>query len=241
METWNKNAPPIFVALDVDTEEEALSLAGMTSGFVGGYKVGPRLCMKYGEPLIKKLAALGSVFIDNKYFDIPNTMESAVRATFNSGASFATVHAQSGREALKRMAELEAELNKERFFKILSVTVLTSFSKDTLPGTVKEVSLKDQVRLLAQESVDAGLSGLVCSAHEVEDLRAMFPDCFLVTPGIRFPDEDNADQKRVMGPREAIACGSSALVVGRPICASSNPLTAAQKFYYELMATDVSE
>ncbi|MCB0386025.1 MAG: orotidine 5'-phosphate decarboxylase, partial [Bdellovibrionales bacterium] len=89
---------PIFVALDVDDEIRAMEIAEQVEPYVGGFKVGPRLCLKYGSALVSRLATLGHVFVDNKYFDIPNTMEHAIRATFDSGATFATVHAQAGSE-----------------------------------------------------------------------------------------------------------------------------------------------
>ncbi|MGE0529168.1 MAG: orotidine 5'-phosphate decarboxylase / HUMPS family protein, partial [Bdellovibrionales bacterium] len=128
---------PVFVALDVDSPERALALAGQTRAFVGGFKVGPRLCIRYGEPLLKSLSRHGALFIDNKYFDIPSTMEAAVRASFDMGASFCTVHALSGSEALSRMAKVEEELCRIRPFRILAVTILTSFRQETLPSILQ--------------------------------------------------------------------------------------------------------
>src|SRR6266566_5292494 len=103
-------ANPIFVALDVDTPERALELVKETRAFVGGFKVGPRLSLRYGESLLKEISRHGHLFIDNKYFDIPSTMEAAVRASFDVGASYCTIHAQSGVEALTRLALVEKDL-----------------------------------------------------------------------------------------------------------------------------------
>lgn len=217
---------PIFVALDMDDATEAIGLAMQLSGKVG-FKLGPRLLVKHGQQLIHQVAEHGPVFVDNKYFDIPNTMESAVRATWEAGASYCTIHAQSGPEALQRMAKLEDELNCRRFFKILSVTVLTSFSKETLPSTVIDVSIEEQVQMLAKETFEAGLTGLVCSPFEVEQMKSHFPNGFFVTPGVRLEAVASDDQKRVMTPEQAIAKGASALVVGRPIVQAQNPLAAA--------------
>lgn len=229
--------PPIFVALDVDNDQQALSLAERVGPYVGGFKVGPRLCMRYGAGLVKSLSAHASVFVDNKYFDIPSTMESAVRASFASGASFTTIHAQSGPEALRRLAQVEAELNQERPFHLLAVTILTSFTQETLPPNSQAQPIDQQVRDLAQMTLDSGVKGLVCSAHEVEALRKAHPEACLVTPGIRLPENEAGDQKRVMGPKEAMALGASALVVGRPICQADDPIKAAQRFQQELAKT----
>ena len=225
---------PIFVALDVDTAEQAIELVKETRAFVGGFKVGPRLSLRYGEPLLKEISRHGSMFIDNKYFDIPNTMESAVRASFEVGASFCTIHAQSGPDAMARLAEVERELNRQRPFKILAVTILTSFKQDTLSPVSRAMPIAEQATVLTQSVMDSGLSGIVCSPDEVENLRAKFPGAFLVTPGVRLANEDRGDQKRVADPVTALRRGASALVVGRPICESLEPALAAKMYYEEI-------
>lgn len=223
---------PIFVALDVDSADTAMELIRQTRAFVGGFKVGPRLALRYGEPFLKQVARHGSMFIDNKYFDIPNTMETAVRASFDVGAAFCTVHAQAGSEALKRLADVEADLCQRRPFRILAVTVLTSFKQETLPPNVNKIPIAEQTVTLAKLAIESGLSGLVCSPDEVESLRKLFPQAFLVTPGVRLSHDDKGDQSRVSDPCTALKRGSSALVVGRPICDSLEPAKAA-KWYYE--------
>ncbi|MCM2282233.1 MAG: orotidine-5'-phosphate decarboxylase [Bdellovibrionaceae bacterium] len=225
---------PIIVALDVDSLARCRELAGVLAGKVGAFKVGPRLCVRYGADLVRELAAHAPVFVDNKYLDIPNTMESAIRATFEAGATFATVHAWAGPEALKRLAAVEAELSAQRPFQILVVTVLTSYSADTLPPHVRAVPISTQVRELADMSVSCGLQGLVCSPEEVADLRRSHPSAFLVTPGIRLPSDDKGDQKRIMGPREARELGASALVIGRPIVDAQEPVAAVERVLADL-------
>ena len=222
---------PIFVALDVDDDQRALDIAKQVEPFVGGFKLGPRLCMKYGAALVTQLAELGHVFVDNKYFDIPNTMEHAIRSTFAAGATFATVHAQAGSEALTRLAQVERELNKERPFRTLVVTVLTSFDQEGLPANSNHQPIADQVQSLSQLAMDSGLSGIVCSPHEVGMVKAIFPNAFAVTPGIRLPDGEAGDQKRTLGPKEAILAGATALVVGRPIVEAPDPARAAEEFF----------
>lgn len=225
---------PIFVAVDVDTAEEALELVKATRAFVGGFKVGPRLNLRYGESLLKEIARHGSLFVDNKYFDIPSTMEAAVRASFDMGASFCTIHAQAGREALMRLAEVEEELCRIRPFRILAVTVLTSFKPETLPSVVRGASIADQVTALARETIDSGLTGIVCSPEEVEALRKAFPSAYLVTPGVRLAHDERGDQNRVSDPCTALRRGASALVVGRPIYDALEPALAAKTYYEEV-------
>lgn len=218
----------LIVALDVDSADEALKLATLLRDRAGALKVGPRLCMRYGADFVKKLAEQAPVFVDNKYLDIPSTVDAAVRATFESGATLATVHAWNGKETLAKLAHTERELNAHRPFKILAVTILTSFSPETLPPGFS-TDIAASVESLAKLTLDCGLTGLVCSPHEVAKLRAQSAPAYLVTPGVRLPDDEKGDQKRVETPAEAIRKGASALVVGRPIIAAKNPVEAADR------------
>jgi orotidine-5'-phosphate decarboxylase len=225
---------PVFVALDVDTPERALELVRQTRAFVGGFKVGPRLSLRFGEPLLKEIAKHGHMFLDNKFFDIPNTMESAVRAAFDCGATYCTVHAQAGREALTRLSFVEKELNDIRPFRLLAVTVLTSFNQESLPSVSRAMPIAEQAKALASLALESGLSGIVCSPDEVESLRAAFPSAFLVTPGVRLSQDDRGDQQRTADPKTALRRGASALVVGRPIVDAPDPALAAKAFYEEI-------
>lgn len=219
---------PIVVALDVDTREEALKLAKSLAGLVGGYKIGPRLCLRYGQSFVQEVAAYGPVFMDNKHFDISSTMEAAVRASFDGGASVLTVHALSGFEALKKMAALEAELGRIRPFRILAVTILTSWDQSSLPPVLKPDLIRNHVKALADLALASGLRGIVCSPHEIEFFQGH--GLYLLTPGIRFPEDAKGDQKRIAGPAEAIRSGAQALVVGRPIVQAADPRAAAERF-----------
>jgi orotidine-5'-phosphate decarboxylase len=218
---------PLIVALDVDTREKALSLANTLADVVGGFKLGPRLCLRYGMEFVKEMAKKGPIFLDNKHFDIPSTMEAAVRASFEAGASLVTVHALSGREALERMAAVEKELNQQRPFRILAVTILTSWDEKSVPGNLKSQPISQHVIELATLVKDSGLRGLVCSPHELDLLQNR--DLYLVTPGIRSSMNSSGDQKRTLSPREALEKGASALVVGRPILEAADPRAAAQE------------
>lgn len=219
-----------FIALDLDDRVHALTIARETRDFVAGYKVGPRACLRFGSKFIEQLADLAPVFIDNKYFDIPSTMVAAVRASFDLGASFVTVHAGAGITCLKKLSQLEAELNRRRPFRLLAVTVLTSFS-DADPPPLGMGSVNEQVFRLAEVAVQGGLSGIVCSPHEAANLRERFPNIYMVTPGIRLSAENSGDQKRTMGPREALSLGASALVIGRPIVEATHPRSVAEQIY----------
>lgn len=124
------------------------------------------------------------------------------------------------------MSQLEVELNRIRPFKILAVTILTSWEKSSLPENFHSWSIENHVRSLSQLVYRSGLRGLVCSGHELEFISQK--NFFKVIPGIRLLSNElgvqgSHDQKRVMTPKEAIKAGANALVVGRAILKSNNP------------------
>ena len=204
------NKAPVFLALDVNTGEKALSLVRQTHSFILGYKIGPRLFFNGGKDLIRRIQPFGKIFLDFKFYDIPSSTVEAVRAAFYLGADYVTIHSAVGAKTLKQLAVLENELNKLRRFQVLCVTVLSSVSGDSR-------MIRRRTAVLAAEVFRSGLTGLVCSPREVESLRAKYPRAFLVTPGIRFEGDDRGDQVRVTPPPEALKKGSSALVMGRSL------------------------
>ena len=215
---------PIIVALDVDQAQKALDLARSLKDCVGAFKIGPRLLLRSGGGLIKDLANLAPVFVDQKFYDIPSTMQGAVQACFDQGARFVTVHASSGLTALKCLSLLEKQLQQKRSFHILSVSILTSFSDQNLIPNMKSLSLLDHVKILVDLTVESGLSSVVCSPLEVRTIKKAYPHLNIITPGIRLQKTDGADdQHRTMTPLEAIENGASALVIGRPIIHSEDP------------------
>lgn len=216
---------PLIIALDVDSRDRALALVDELAEIAGAFKIGPRLNLRYGNSLVEEISNRAPVFVDNKHFDIPSTMKAAVQTSFDAGATLVTVHAQAGREALEEISHLEKTLNEIRPFKILAVTILTSFSPETLPSILKTQSIEMHVQELAELVQSSGLDGLVCSPQELATLKNK--NLFLVTPGIRFVEDGVQDQKRIMGPSEAMRAGASAVVVGRPIIEAKNPKEAA--------------
>lgn len=214
---------PLILALDVDSKDDAFKILDHVGDLVGGIKLGPRMVYRYGAELVTEMSEIAPIFVDNKYFDIPSTMVAAVRASFEAGATLVTVHALAGSPALRELHRLELELNRIRPFKILAVTILTSWDQQTMSASFHSWSVENHVRNLTQEVYNSGLRGLVCSGHELEYLN--YPGLFKVTPGIRLSTDaqNSGDQKRVMTPKQAIKAGASALVIGRPILQAHKP------------------
>ena len=222
----------ILVALDVESRQEALALADALRGTVGGFKIGSRLFTAEGPSIVRALTERGDrVFLDLKFHDIPNTVATAVAAASQLGVWMLNVHASGGTTMMRAAKEAAHEAAAARHATPplgLAVTVLTSMNQAMLKDTGIVIELMDQVLRLAELTKEAGLDGVVASPRETAAIRKRCgADFAIVTPGIRAAAAGKDDQERTMSAEEAIAAGSSYLVVGRPIIAAPDPLAAA--------------
>lgn len=224
-----KGKDKIIVALDTDSPARAVGVAWGLRHEVGLYKIGMELFPLGGANLIKAIQEQTNrdIFLDLKFKDIPNTVAGAIRSTAELGVKFCTVHADGGQTMLKAAAKAAEGTD----LTILAVTVLTSLDDNDLKEMGNSNGVETSVLQLAKMAVEAGIGGLVCSAKEVAAVRAAVgPNIKLVTPGVRFPEGDAGDQKRVVTPDKAIFDGADYLVVGRPITQADEPIAAARKF-----------
>jgi len=218
------NHNPVYLALDVPRLDAAEALARKVAGHIGGLKLGLEFFCAHGHHGVHEIAKIGlPIFLDLKLHDIPNTVAAAMQAIHVLEPAIVTVHA-SGGQAMMEDAKAAAGENT----KVIGVTVLTSFDDRDLSRIGIEHSPHEQALRLAELAHAAGLDGIVCSGHEVGDIRRQWKDGFFVVPGLRLPDGKKADQKRIVTPREARDAGASVLVVGRPIRSESDPLAAAR-------------
>jgi len=230
-----KDNKRIIVALDVSTVEEAARLLDQLDANQCRVKVGKQLFTSCGPELVKQINDRGfEVFLDLKFHDIPNTVVGAVRAAADLGVWMVNIHASGGRAMMEAAANALATRGAGTPL-LIGVTVLTSMAQEDLAEVGVPSSPQEQVRRLALLSADCGLNGVVCSAAETAMLRDLAPSNFcLVTPGIRRAEDAAGDQKRIVGPADAIANGSTYLVVGRPISQAESPLQSLQAFNAEV-------
>jgi len=224
----------LMVALDMDEGDEALHLAGEIGQAVAALKVGSQLFTRYGPDLVRRITGSGaSVFLDLKYHDIPNTVSKAVRGAAEMGVSWITVHASGGGDMIRAAKGAAGDA------RILAVTVLTSLDRKAMARIGFEGEIRDHVIHLAAMARDAGADGIVCSPHEVGDLRHILDgECILVTPGIRPAGASVDDQARVATPASAVADGADYLVVGRPIVKASDRREAVRMILDQMRQGD---
>lgn len=218
-------AERLIVALDVAAPAEARALVEKLGDAARFYKVGLELFMAGGYfELVDWLAARGNkVFVDLKFFDVPETVRRAVANLRGRGVSFATVH---GNQAM-----MEAAAREKGEVKVLAVTALTSLDRGDLDDLGFSCDIERLVLSRARRAIEAGCDGVISSGLEAARLKAEFKDRLLVvTPGIRPVENRPADdQKRTVDVAQAFAAGADYIVVGRPIRQAADPRAAALK------------
>jgi orotidine-5'-phosphate decarboxylase len=214
----------LIVALDVPSSAEARALVEKLGDAARFYKIGLELFMAGGYfELLDWLARRGDkVFVDLKFFDVPETVRRAVASLRGKGATFATVH---GNQAM-----MEAAAREKGEVKILAVTVLTSLDRGDLDDLGFSCDLERLVLSRARRAIEAGCDGVISSGLEAARLKSEFRDRLLVvTPGIRpVENRPSDDQKRTVDVAQAFASGADYVVVGRPIRQAPDPRAAAE-------------
>jgi len=213
----------LIVGLDLPTIGEAETIVKALGDDVLFYKVGYQLAFAGGLEFARDLAADGkNVFLDMKLLDIDNTVAKGVENIVRMGMSMLTLHAYP--KAMR--AAVEAARGSDLC--LLGVTVLTSMDAQDVIEAGYQLDPQALVLRRAEQARAAGMGGIVCSAEEASAVRNIVgPDMAIVTPGIRPAGSDRGDQKRVMTPADALAAGSSHLVVARPIVKAADPRAAA--------------
>lgn len=231
----NKSNPKIIIALDFDALPPVFSLVEQLESNQCRLKVGKELFTKYGPKVVEELQKRGfEIFLDLKFHDIPSTVAKAVKAAAQLGVWMVNIHCTGGL-AMMEAAKNELLKSTDRVPLLIGVTVLTSMSQQQLNQVGVGGTINEQVVTLSKLAVEAGLDGVVCSAHETTLLRKNTPTDFcLVTPGIRPSWAANDDQHRIVTPGDAMAMGSNYLVIGRPITKADDPLAALHRIITEI-------
>jgi orotidine-5'-phosphate decarboxylase len=209
--------PKIFIACDTSKTSEARKIITKTKNdkLDIGYKFGLEFFYtKDGRKFISKLKK-DKIFLDLKLNDIPATCSAALKALKDlKNISYITVHANAGEETIKAVVRTAKKINSK--LKILLVTVLTSISNKSIKKIGHTKSINELVKKQVILAKACGCHGVVCAGSDLKFIKKIFKG-EIITPGIRLKGDSSGDQKRVMGPKEALKKGSSALVMGRSI------------------------
>jgi len=225
----------LIIALDFNNRNEALTLIDKLDPAFCALKVGSEMFTLFGSTFIKQLINKQfKLFLDLKFFDIPNTVARACKACADLGVWMINVHAMGGINMMCAAREAIESFGANRPL-LVAVTVLTSFDQDELACIGVNHSLQNQVSLLAKLTKDSGLDGVVSSALEVKLIKEKCGAEFIaVTPGIRLPENKQDDQNRIVTPHQAISQGSDYLVIGRPVTQALDPAAVVQKILLDI-------
>jgi orotidine-5'-phosphate decarboxylase len=227
----NKKIPAkdrLILALDVNNQEKAKEIIENLGSTVNFYKLGLQLFMsgEYFHLLQWLRGKKKNVFVDLKFFDVPQTVKSAVAQLKHRDAQFVSVH---GNDAI-----LEAAVSEKHGLKVLAVTVLTSLDQNDIKALGFDCDIGKLVLSRAQRALKLGCDGVISSGREASKLRDELGNNFLiVTPGIR-PVENTDDQKRTVDVKTAFQNGADYIVVGRPILDHKNPAQKAESIQKEI-------
>ena len=230
----------IILALDVADYGQAVEIIEKFREHIDIFKVGSELFTSVGPRIIEEIHAKGKkVFLDLKYYDIPNTVSRTAIAAAELGVFMFNVHTLGGFEMMKKTAQTLIDVSLKKNIKkpvLLGVTILTSIDQAALKDELGiGQSMNAQVKHLSGLALKAGLDGVVASPHEIEIIRAHCGDDFLiVTPGIRPSWTQEDDQKRTMTPGGALRKGADYFVIGRAVMSQPNPIKALERILKEI-------
>lgn len=224
---------PVIVALDFENQQVVTDfLDQFPESEPVMVKVGMELFYEAGPSILRTLRERGlQIFLDLKLYDIPHTVEQAMRQLGRQGVAMVTVHAAGGAAMLaaaRRGLNQGSQAAGVAPAKLLAITQLTSTTEAQMQAEqLVTADLPTTVAHLAQLAQANGADGVISSALEDPAIHAATSSDFLcINPGIRLVTDAADDQKRVVTPARAAALGSNGLVVGRSITQAADPVAA---------------
>jgi orotidine-5'-phosphate decarboxylase len=223
----------LILSLDIQEEEKIKEIINTTEKYVDWFKIGIIPFIQFGPSIVEYIKKKEKkVFLDLKFFDIPNTIANASKTAFEYNVDMLNIHLLAGEKVIDAVLN-EKEKNKN-ICSIIGVTILTSFSDEDILKLGIKRSLKEETIFLAGMAYEKKMDGIVCSANDLNFLRPIFPKPFItVCPGIRITEIAD-DHKRVGNIKQAVSFGADFIVVGRPIINSEEPLKVVQDIIRQL-------
>lgn len=203
---------------------QQLSNHRAASEYLWGFKI-RKLLFIHGIWFMRSLLGCGKkVFVDFKFYEVPDQVADNVGVLTESGASLFTVHADGGTDMMK--AAVKATSDKAE---ILAVLKLTSDSS------------RQPINKLVLKALNAGVHGITCSANELGAIQKLqgSEKLIKVIPGIRLKNDQKDDHISPVTPQEALKRGADYLVIGRPITQARDPIDAFGRIIENIKSADV--
>ena len=222
----------IICALDTGDLEEAKATVRRLSRYAAAFKIGPALTLQSGLDVVDVLRDEGAdrIFLDLKFHDIPNSVGRGVREAAKRGVWMITLHISGGPAMLTAAVEEARMHGVDKAPLLIGVSVLTSLDQHALTEHLGvQRTIEEHMVYLSKLGVDCGLDGVVCSVHEIAEIRKAIGSKVIVTPGIRPSKGDRHDQQRVGDAKTALEAGADYLVIGRALTATDDPVRALEE------------
>ena len=218
----------VIIACDFPNAETTFAFLDRFTDTKPFVKIGMELYYAEGPSIVRELRKRGhKIFLDLKLHDIPNTVQKAMAVLSQLDIDMVNLHAAGTKAMMEAALKGLTRADGTRPI-LLAVTQLTSTSEERMHDELLiNGSISDCVCHYARMAKEAGVDGVVCSPLEAGMVKERCGAEFLtVTPGIRFADGAVGDQVRITTPAKAKEIGSDYIVVGRPITAAEDPLSA---------------
>ena len=227
----------VIIACDFSSAQQTFDFLDKFTEEKPFVKIGMELFYAEGPSIVREIKKRGhKIFLDLKLHDIPNTVKKSMAVLSKLDVDMTNVHAAGTIDMMK--AALEGLTREDGTRPLLiAVTQLTSTSEERMQNELLiNASINDTIVKYAQNAKEAGLDGVVCSPLEAGMVKEICSNALMtVTPGVRFADGDVGDQVRVTTPAKAKEIGSDYIVVGRPITASDDPVSAYRRCVKEFV------
>ena len=227
----------VIIACDFASAKQTFEFLDKFTGVKPFVKIGMELFYAEGPSIVREIKARGhKIFLDLKLHDIPNTVKKSMAVLRNLDVDMTNLHASGTKRMMSSAIEGLTREDGTRPL-LIAVTQLTSTDEQSMrEDLLIEKPIDEVVMHYAKNAKDSGLDGVVCSPLEAGKVHGLCGKDFVtVTPGVRFADGEVGDQKRVMTPAQAKEIGSDYIVVGRPITASDDPVSAYERCIREFV------
>ncbi|MGC8547069.1 MAG: orotidine-5'-phosphate decarboxylase [Thermoplasmata archaeon] len=198
----------IIVALDLESEIEAIKIARLLKDEVYAFKVGYPLILNNGLQVLTKIASIANVIVDIKIADIPDVSQAIAKKISSYGVKGIIMQGFVGSDTMKAVREVSRELY-----------VVAEMSHE---GSLQFITpASEKIALLAKE---VGADGLVAPATRPERIKVIknIANLPILSPGVGTQGGSYS---------EAMKNGADYVIIGRSIILSPDPLQKIKEFY----------